>query len=159
MRLMTGFVAVIVVGATACLTACEKKAPAPAPKAAAPKASGHDHEHEGHGHAHVITLGEATSGAYTVKATRDEGEIKAGGDAPIDVTITGAPVKAVRFWIGTEDAAASVKARAEVENAAEPNRWHTHAEIPDPLPAGSKLWVEIEGDSGAPTVVSFDLKQ
>ena len=69
-----------------------------------------------------------------------------------------AKATAVRFWIGTEDAKGSVKAKADIENPAEPNRWHTHAEIPNPLPAGCKLWVEIETDTGEKVVGSFDLK-
>ncbi|HYD48497.1 MAG TPA: hypothetical protein VEB21_09125 [Terriglobales bacterium] len=99
-----------------------------------------------------------------MKATRDEGAIKAGGDAPINVWIdpadaaAAAKVVAVRFWIGTEDAKGTTKAKADIEDPKDPNRWHTHAEVPDPLPAGSKLYVEIEDDKGAKTVASFDLK-
>jgi hypothetical protein len=85
------------------------------------------------------------------------------GYAPIDVTITPAAgstgsIAAVRFWIGTEDAKGSVKAKAEVENAADPDRWHVHAEIPNPMPEGSMLWVEIEDDKGAISTGSFDLR-
>jgi hypothetical protein len=144
----------------AALLACEKEqsAPPPAPQAAAPANTGH-----GHGAA-VIDLGVATIGSFEVKATRDVGEIVAGKDAPIDVTVTPAAgstatVVAVRFWIGTADAQGSVKARADIENPAEPNRWHTHAEIPAPMPEGSKAWVEIEDDAGATSVGSFDLKR
>jgi hypothetical protein len=113
----------------------------------------------GHG-GPVIALGTAIAGSFTLVATRDQGDIVAGKDAPIDVTVTSTNAKAgaVRFWIGTEDAKGSVKAKAEVENPAEPNRWHTHAEIPDPLPAGVKLWVEVEADGAAKSVASFDLK-
>ncbi len=134
---------------------------------------GHDHGPGGehidekpiaHGHGGtVIDLGEATFGSFLTKATRDEGPIVAGKDAPIDVTVTPVPgssvkVIAVRFWIGTEDARGSVKARAEIEDANDPNRLHTHAEIPNPLPDGSQLWIEIEDDQGGTTVGSLDLK-
>lgn len=151
------------------LTGCEeKKKPAATPA----KADDHGHEHSpsgehaapkaGHGGA-VIALGEQTIGTFTAKATRDEGQIVAGKDAPIDVTITpatGATAKAVavRFWIGTQVAKGSVKAKAEIEDPTDPNRWHVHAEIPNPMPAGSKLWVEIEDDKGATSVGGFDLK-
>lgn len=112
----------------------------------------------------VIALGSSTAGAFQVTTTRDEGAIEAGKDAAIDVIVTpaaGATAKAsaVRFWIGTEDAKGSVKAKAEVEDPAAPNRWHNHAEIPDPIPADAKLWVEIEADGGAKSVTSFDLKR
>lgn len=48
-----------------------------------------------------------------------------------------------------------MKAKAELEHT---TNWHTHAEVPNPLPAGAKLWVEIEAEGGAKYVVSFDLK-
>jgi hypothetical protein len=123
---------------------------------------GHDHDHaapaapstDGHSHGAVIELGELESGGFMIRASRD-GDVKAGGDAPIDVWVNGGKAgNAVRFWIGTEDAKGSIKAKAEVEV----DHWHTHVEVPDPMPAGTKLWVEIEGDAGAKTVVSFDLK-
>jgi hypothetical protein len=143
------------------LSACEeKKTPAQAPAPTnAPKPADHNAGHGGT----VVQLGTSTIGGFEIKATRDEGQIVAGKDAPIDVTVTTAPgatakVTAVRFWIGTEDAKGSVKAKAEIENPAEPNRWHTHAEVPNPLPAGSKLWVEVEDDKGGKSMGSFDLK-
>lgn len=127
---------------------------------------GADHTHEepastsaGHGGA-IIELGTTSIGAFAVRASRDEGQIVAGGDAPIDVWLTGGDIKtvtAVRFWIGTEDGDNFVKAKADIEDPAEPNRWHTHAEVPNPLPAGSKLWVEIESE-GKKNAGSFDLK-
>jgi hypothetical protein len=151
--------------ALASLPACEEKkppAPAPSSRTSAPPPTDQKDAAAGHGGA-VIQLGSTTIGSFDVKATRDEGQIVAGKDAPIDVTVTpaaGATVKAtaVRFWIGTEGAKGSVKAKADIENPAEPNRWHTHAEIPDPMPAGSKLWVEIETGTGEKVVGSFDLK-
>lgn len=133
------------------------------PAAGADKSDhGHDHEHvnespaktdgDGHGHGHggeVIELGTTKIGDLTVRASRDKGELKPGGDAPIDAWLTtsdGKPatVSAVRFWIGTEDAKGSVKAKADIEDPAQPNHWHTHAELPSPVPDGAKLWVEIE---------------
>jgi hypothetical protein len=155
-------------GLVSTLMGCEDKKPAAAPA----KADDHGHDHgpggehaapqAGHG-GPVITLGERTIGTFNAKATRDEGQIIAGKDAPIDVTVTpaaGSAAKpaAVRFWIGTQDAKGSVKAKAEIEDPKDPNRWHVHAEIPNPIPAGSMLWVEIEDDQGATSVGSFDLK-
>jgi hypothetical protein len=143
--------------------ACDSKSPEPAKTPAAtnptpaPATDGH---HSGR----FIELGTATIGAFSAKATRDQGQIVAGKDAPIDVTVSPAPggtskVVGVRFWIGTEDAKGSVKAKADIEDPKEPNRWHTHAEIPNPIPAGSKLWVEVEDDKGVTAKGSFDLKQ
>lgn len=162
---------------TAYLTGCEKK-PAETPTPAAQGAhdhgtkdahhhdqahgGDHDHDHDhdhapgddGHSHGPTTQLGEQTVDGFTIKASRD-GAVTAGGDAPIDVWVTGGgEVSAVRFWIGTQDAKGSVKARAELER----DHWHTHAEVPSPLPPGSKLWVEIEAAQGKKTIAGFDLK-
>jgi hypothetical protein len=113
----------------------------------------------GHGGS-IIELGTATIGPFAVRASRDQAEITAGGDAPIDVWLTGgdiATVTAVRFWIGTEQGENFVKARADIEIPSEPNHWHTHAEVPSPLPSGAALWVEIEV-GGKKHAGSFDLR-
>jgi len=120
------------------------------------------HDHDDHDHMMVADhemrmLGEQTVDGMTVKASRDDVEFTAGGEAPIDVWVDGGDgkgvgVTAVRFWIGTEDGRGSVKAKAAIEG----DHWHTHAEIPATLPEGAKLWVEIErGDERSTT--SFDL--
>lgn len=159
---------------TGCDTKSEpaSKPPAPAPAPAAggshdghdhaagdghdhDDADGHDHDHgDGHDHGPVTQLGEQSAGGFTIKASRDGG-VTPGSDAPVDVRVTGqAKVAAVRLWIGTQDAKGSVKAKAELEK----DNWHTHVEIPKPLPEGTKLWVEIETDKGEKTVAGFDLK-
>lgn len=167
MNRITGLMIVAVVGF---LVGCEKKSEAPAgaksadsvsapSKPAAPKAETSVPPAGSH-HGAVIELGNATIGAFSVRASRDQGEIKAGGDAPIDVWLTGGTQKVVgvRFWIGTQDAKGSVKSKADIEDPKEPNRWHTHAEVPNPMPTGAKLWVEIETEGGQKTSGSFDLK-
>jgi len=104
----------------------------------------------------VVELASTKIGAYEVRASRDAGDIKPGGDAPIDVWVDGGVGKAaaVRFWIGTQDARGSIKAKAEIEEG----HWHTHTAIPDPLPSGSMLWVEIEDEKGVKVAGSFDMK-
>jgi hypothetical protein len=159
----------VIVMSLAALPACETKDPeSPVPSTGTSSANGSasasDSKDAAAGHGGpVIDLGSFKIGSFDVKATRDEGQIVAGKDAPIDVTVIQAPgatVKptSVRFWIGTEDGKGSVKAKADIENPAEPNRWHTHTEIPNPLPAGSKLWVEIEDGQGGKSVGSVDLR-
>jgi hypothetical protein len=156
-------VCTVLAGSLAVLPACEeKKPPAPPTPASGAGASKPTEHAAGHGGA-VIQLGSAKIGSFDVKATRDEGQIVAGQEAPIDVTVTpiaGSTAKAtaVRFWIGAEDAKGSVKAKADIEDPAKPNGWHTHAEVPNPMPTGSKLWIEIEDDKGGKAVGSFDLK-
>jgi len=168
-------VSVLTLVMTLALTGCGGGDKPKADSGSGDKPKDHDHG-PGEKHAHkddkkagaghggeVIALGESTFGPYKMKASRDQGVIKAGGDAPIDVWIDPASAPApkvvgVRFWIGTQDASGSVKAKAEIEDPKDPSRWHVHAEVPDPLPAGSKLWVEIEDDKGALTLASFELK-
>jgi ABC-type Zn2+ transport system substrate-binding protein/surface adhesin len=121
----------------------------------------HDHADSDHGHSHggePIELGTASIGEFSVRAARDGVDFAPGGDAPIDVWVEGdhASITAVRFWIGTEAATGSMKAKADIENSAQPNHWHTHALLPDPMPEGSRLWVEIETAAGKSTG-SFDL--
>lgn len=102
-----------------------------------------------------LPLGETTVGNLKLVATMDA-PVKAGGEGAFDVVITGGKPKAVRFWVGTEDAKGSVKAKADEET---PNNWHTHVEVPDPLPPGSKFWAEVEPPTGEKFNASFDLRQ
>lgn len=136
------------------------------------KSEAHDHEHaDGDSHVHsddaghdgpMTDLGSSSIGSFTMKASR--GQIAAGSDAPINAWLTpsvggaNANVVAVRFWVGTQSGAESVKAKAEIEDPAQPNHWHGHAEVPNPIPAGSRLWVEIEFEGQGKQAGSFDLK-
>ncbi len=165
--------ALTVVALTAALTAgCEKKAETPPPPPAAAKQPEAPTEGpskptnpaapSGGHHGEPVALGTAALGELTVRAARDSSDLTPGGDAPIDVWITdaaGAPVRvsAVRFWIGTADARGSVKAKAEIEDPQVPNHWHTHAEIPDPLPPDAQLWVEVETAPDHRAAVAFPL--
>ncbi len=155
-----------VVGCVLVVTGCEKK-PVAAGGGKVSGASDHGHDHgpgEGHAqgeHGKVIELGEQEVGEFAVNVTRDEGTIVAGKDAPIDVRVSAkgkVKVGSVRFWIGLQDGKGSVKAKGEIEDPKEPNRWHAHAEIPNPIPAGSKLWVEIAPETGEKVVVGFELR-
>src|SRR5687768_5745468 len=101
-----------------------------------------------------LPLGEKTVGALKLVATTDA-PVKPGGEGAFDVVITGGKPKAVRFWVGTETAEGSVKAKADEETT---DNWHTHAEVPNPLPPGSKFWVEVEPPTGDTFKTSFDLR-
>jgi hypothetical protein len=162
------------------MSACDKKPDPPAKPAAgasgAAKADGHDHkdgdghnhkagdnhDHKGgddhkddHGHGPTTELGSQSAGGMTITAAR-EGGITAGGEASFDITVTGGGDKpaAVRAWVGAQDGKGSIKGKAEAEG----DGWHAHAEVPKPLPAGSKLWVEVETARGEKHTVGFDLK-
>lgn len=138
--------------------ACEDKTPA-AP-AAPPKAVPADAP-AGHATGIVVDLGTVSLGTTQVHTTRDQGAVTAGGEVPIDATITGATAKisAVRFWIGTKDGKDSMRAKADIEDPKDPNRWHTHVEVPNPIPAGAQVWVEIHLESNEKLTAAFDLKQ
>ncbi len=146
----------LAVAVLGCEKAAEKPASKDVPKPAAATPSVAAGGKAGHG-GEVIALGTSKFGAFEVRASRDKGDIKPGGDAPIDVWIDGGVgkgVTVVRFWIGAEDAKGSIKAKADIEDG----KWHTHVEIPSPMPAGSKLWIEVEEPGGKKTLGSFDLK-
>lgn len=91
-------------------------------------------------HPNRVHLGSQAVRGLQFRATQDE-PVKPGGEGAFDLLITGGKPKAVRFWVGVESAEGSVKAAAEEET---PDNWHTHVEIPNPLPPGSKFWAEVE---------------
>jgi hypothetical protein len=167
-RTITLALAVPMLALTVGLTGCEKKAETPAKPAAgttgATKADGHDHKDgdghdhdhkDGHGHGPKTELGSQSAGGMTIVAAR-EGDVTPGGDATFDISVTGGAGKpaAVRVWVGTQDGKGSIKGKAEAEG----DGWHAHAEVPKPLPAGSKLWVEVETAKGEKHTVGFELK-
>jgi hypothetical protein len=120
-----------------------------APAVTQPGAGASEEDHHDH-----IPIGEQTVGGFKLVAAA-EAPVKPGGEGGFDLVITGGKPNAVRFWVGTEDARGSVKAKAEEETA---GTWHGHTEVPDPLPPGSKFWAEIEPPTGEKFSVSFDLK-
>ncbi|HYE05905.1 MAG TPA: hypothetical protein VEL07_10360 [Planctomycetota bacterium] len=113
---------------------------------------------EGHSHGDEVALGTATMGEWQVTANRI-GEWKAGTDgaATVDLVPAKPAAKAVRVWIGTEDAAGSVKAKGEAETA-HPGGWHCHVAVPNPIPEGAAFWVAIEDDAGGRHKASFPLE-
>jgi len=132
-----------------------KNNPGPAATQPAPATTGKQDHKDGDEHPDAVVLGTQTLGGLQLKATQDE-PIKPGGEGAFDLLITGGQKpKAVRFWVGMESGEGSAKAKAEEENE---NNWHTHVEIPNPLPPGSKFWVEVEPQSGQKLKASFDLK-
>ena len=99
-------------------------------------------------------LGSQMIGGYNIAAARF-GDLKPGAESVVELTVTGGTgkPKAVRAWIGVETGEGSAKAKGEVEG----DDYDCHVEVPSPLPAGSKLWVEVENDAGKPKG-SFELK-
>lgn len=65
-------------------------------------------------------------------------------DGHFNLTITGGEIAAVREWVGPEDASGVVVVKTEIENG----YYHGHIEMPAPVPADARLWVEIETPDG-----------
>ena len=147
------FATFLLAGVTAFTGCKEEQAKGPGAGAAAPAQPATKVAPEDH--ANAVDLGQKTVGALTLKAKQDE-PIKAGGEGAFDLLVTGGKPKAVRFWVGVESGEGSVKGKAAEES---PDNWHTHVEVPDPLPPGSKFWAEVEPAQGEKFVVGFDLKQ
>jgi hypothetical protein len=124
---------------------------APATQAATPTGGSHG-SHGGP----IVELGITQAGPYTVRITRDAGDVVPGGEVPLDVWVQAGPknIAEMRFWIGTEDAIGSMKVLAPLEG----ENFHTHALCPDPMPAGSRVWIEVEDDRSTLHVGSIELK-
>jgi hypothetical protein len=109
-------------------------------------------------HPNQFSIGETAANGMKFKALQDE-PLTPGGEGAFDLQVSGYPAggkpKAVRFWVGVESGDGSVKARADEEK---PDTWHTHVDVPKPIPAGSKLWVEVEPATGEKFKLSFDVK-
>lgn len=119
------------------------------------RSSGHDD------HGRSMELGTAVAGPWNLVVSRNEGELKPGGEALIDCRVSGGsePVSAVRFWIGTAEAQGALKARGDAVGPTQAASWHAHVEVPASFDTAlHKLWVEVEGSSGAKQVAGFDLK-
>jgi len=79
-------------------------------------------------------------GDYDVQPMYEE-ELK---DGHFNIKIAGGEVAAVREWVGPEDADGVVVVKTEIEN----DYHHGHVEMPDPIPADARLWIEIETPDG-----------
>lgn len=89
-------------------------------------------------------------GPYDVQPMFEE-EIE---DGHFNIRVTGGEVKAVRGWVGPEDASGVMVVKAEVEY----DYHHGHYEIPTPVPADAVWWIEIETPAGEVLKGSTPLK-
>ncbi len=115
-----------------------------------------EHKHDHHGpDVKTKDLGTTTIAGVKLEKVTQEGPIIPGQEGAFDVIIAKGqkPPKALRAWIGTTSAEGSVKTRLEKE----PNRhYHSHVEVPKPLPAGSQYWLEVEPEQGLKARAAFD---
>jgi len=129
--------------------------PAKSAEAKAQPAAAEGETDGGHEHGTVQhELGSQSAGAWSLTAQQAD-DVMPGHETVFYVNTTGAPKpSAVRLWVGDESASNSIKILGEW---IDDTRAHAHVEIPNPLAAGDKFWVELEGDGAAGVKASFDL--
>ena len=90
-------------------------------------------------------LGKQQIGGHTVQVTQ-VGDVKPGTEAIFVLTVSGGAgkPKAIRGWVGVESGERSIKSKAEDEE----KEYHLHHQVSKPLPANSKLWIEVETSAG-----------
>ena len=129
----------------------EKKPEAPPAPNEAAKQEEEDHAHD------EAELGKFAIDGIMVEAAQGHGAVEAGKEGHLVIKLPykdqGATV--VRAWIGTEDRTLSSVGKGEY--AASHEDYDIHAVAPDPLPDGTKWWLEIEKPDGTKTVGSFPI--
>lgn len=126
----------------------------------------HSHEEEKKDHAHEekgeheheeVTLGTFEVSGISIEAAQGHGKVEPGKESHLVVKLpfndNGATI--VRVWIGTEDRTLSSVGKGDY--ASSHDDYDVHAVAPDPLPEGSKWWVEIEKPDGTRAVGSIPL--
>ncbi len=115
------------------------------------KAQG-DHDHD------EVSLGEFTAGDMEIEASQGHGKVQAGKEGHLVIKLPykdkGATI--VRAWLGTEDRTLSTVGKGAY--AAAHDDYDIHTAAPDPLPEGTKWWVEIEKPEGTKAVGSIEPK-
>jgi hypothetical protein len=139
----------VTVFALVVFAACKKDAPVPPDPHDHPGGTVHPDEPAGHVHEHTerIALGDVKVGDLTISVFQVIPRIEAGKEGDFDLDFpAGKPLPGiVRGWIGAESGQGSMKAKFEKETA---TRMHGHPEAPQPIPAGSMLWLEVETAGG-----------
>jgi len=116
-----------------------------------------DHKDEAPHDGPKKTLGKADIGGFVVEVTLI-GEVKAGAEAAVDVTLTAetgkttAEPQAVRAWVGAESGESKAKLDKEGKD------YHGHIDVPNPIPADSQLWIEVQDAEGKKSAKGFSLK-
>lgn len=138
------------------IAGCEKKETTP-PTSGKNTAHHHDHDHDhDHDHGAETSLGKTTIGAHEVEVLIG-GAIKAGEEAHATIKVASSTIKiaAVRAWIGKQDGAGAMKAKADAEE----HGYHAHVEVPATIAADDKFWIEIEGEDAKTSTGSFEIKR
>lgn len=78
------------------------------------------------------------------------GDIVAGKEGAVELAFKSGKerITTVRAWVGVESGEGSMKRKMDLEGTSE---MHGHLEVPDPIPAGSKLWMSFDVDGKVET--------
>ena len=155
----TKFLALAIAAASLLAAGCDRSAdqPATTTPAATPADQTHaddahddhaDHAHAEDAHHDEVPLGAVQIGDLRVEFAQSHGELAPGRELHLVIKLPYSDKGAttIRAWLGTEDRFASVVAKAEY--APSHDDYDVHAIAPDPLPADTMWWVEIEKPSG-----------
>lgn len=98
-----------------------------------------------HGKQAIHKLGRKEIGSFTVSVIM-VGEAEAGGKVMFDVKLIDAreDPKALRAWIGDENVNDDGK-KSMIKGEKTYSLEYT---VPDPIPTGAKVWIEVETESG-----------
>lgn len=123
--------------------ACDK-ADAPATPAGKPAPVAEPMEAGAHAHGDEKPIGPMALGAYQFTVVQ-LGDVKPGAEAvfELDFAKDAKVPPLARAWVGVESGKGSMKVRFGKEGD---HGLHAHVQVPDPLPADAKLWVEVEAD-------------
>lgn len=123
------------------LVACDAKHDHDHGKGSKPHADG-GHEESGHGASHPLGKLTAFDREFSIVQM---GEITAGEEGAIELEFASGKdrLTTVRAWIGVESGEGSAKAKLDLEGTA---NMHGHIDVPNPIPADSKLWFSFELD-------------
>jgi hypothetical protein len=117
----------------------------------------HGHKDDDHHHGPEHALGTLDIGGFKV-AVNQMGDVKPGGEGDFHVKVTGGTgkVTALRAWVGAQDGKGSSKVTAKMEGE---GSFDAEMDVPDPIPAGGKVWIELEVDGGKKAQGSIDFKK
>ncbi len=117
----------------------------------------HGHKDEAHAHGPEHELGTVDIGGFKV-AVSQMGDVKPGGEGDFHVKVTGGTgkVTALRAWVGAQDGKGSSKVTAKMEGE---GSFDAEMDVPDPIPASGKVWLELELEGGKKAQGSIDFKK
>lgn len=108
----------------------------------------HGDEHNDHGKRQ--SLGKLTAFGRSFEVVQ-YGAVEAGAEAAFELEFASGKerIHTARAWIGIESGEGAMKAKMGIEGK---TNMHGHIEVPKPIPADSKLWLELDVDGKVETL-------